>query len=359
MTPIGNPQLISHNTYKLLAGREWERYKTTDHVLMALLMGLRNAHFDAKSAVSLLRGTNRDGAQELVRTYGDDLDDLILSRWDAIEAKDDLLHHQVDSWISYLNTTFNIPRGGPTFRVALALSGVARLAGALTFTASVRQLTEIAGVGAATRSGASHKTTRAAIRRLIRGGWIRSEQSTHRSRTHQYTLVNSRDHKCPITPKEISNGVGSRIASPGVSQSSSPYLAETVPPYIVGRFSTNEALSEVFSPSGLGMNAFRAWICIREYGPMSTAALVAKAGIRRASADRAIGKLLQQDMIYSDPSGLWSYSGVSLESVEQALGLSRRAILRQQAFDRERLNFNSRFSRRTSDPGVHDESDDD
>lgn len=347
MTPP-NPNHITHNVRLLLGGQNWDHYEGTYQVLTAILMGLKNAGFGRNPALVYLRNHPGSGAERLKEKWMGGFDSQVMSRWAAIERKDATHQEDVIKWLQHLNMTFNIPRGGPTFRVALALAKVSQTAGTLTFTASVRQLSEIAGVGAATINGASHKTTRRAIRRLLEGGWIRCEQSTHPSKISQFSLILEEHVKCPITPREPvrSNGVVSRNGEQQVSHDSKPKPANTWSrPYIVGQFDLDEALSEVFSPAGLGMNAFRAMTCVRKHTSLTAAKLAKETGMPPSSVHTALNALCKQQMVVRDETGIWHFVGTPLRLVEEALGLTNRPQLRREAFARERRNFEHRFSR--------------
>ena len=347
MTPP-NANRITYNVRLLLGGQNWDHYEGTYQVLTAVLMGLKNAGFGRNSALIYLRNHTGSGAERLKEKWMGGFDSQVMSRWTAIERKDTKHHEDVNKWLQHLNMTFNIPRGGPTFRVALALAKVSQKAGSLTFTASVRQLSEIAGVGAATINGASHKTTRRAIRRLNDGGWIRCEQSTHPSKISQFSLILERHVKCPITPGEPvrSNGVVSRNGEEHLSHGSKPKPGNTPSRlYIVGHFDLDEALSEVFSPAGLGMNAFRAMTCVRKHISLTAAQLAKETGMPLSSVHTALNALCKQKMVVRDETRVWHFVEKPLRVVEEALGLTNRPQLRREAFARERRNFERRFSR--------------
>ena len=347
MTPP-NEDRITRNIRLLLGEQNWDQYEEPYQVLTAILMGLKNAGFERNGALSFLRHHTGSGAERLRQKWKGEFDSRVMSRWAAIERKDSKHQEEVRRWLLHVNMTFNIPRGGPTFRVALALAKVAQEAGSLTFTASVRQLTEVARIGAATKSGASHKTTRRAIQRLVDGGWIRREQSTHPSKISQFSLISVGHVKCPITPGEPdrSNGVISRNDEHKVSHNSKTQPADTPSkPYIVGSFDLDEALSEVFSPAGLGMNAFRVMTCVRKYTSLTAAQLAEETGMPPSSVHTALTTLGRQQMVVRDETGVWHFVGTPLRRAEEALGLTNRPQLRRDAFTRERRNFERRFSR--------------
>lgn len=334
------PYDISRNTRALLGGENWDKYGEPHQVLTAILMGLRNAGFDRLQAWNHLVEHNGSGASRLREFYKGKFDSKVQSKWHMIERRDATHQQQVVNWLKHVNGTFRIPRGGNTFRVAIALSEIARLAGSLTFTASERQISERAAVGTATVNGADAKTVRRALRRLVEHGWVTSEVSNHSSGTMQYTLVSNNN---PITPPEAtrSNGLinrqhnvdrDSRInEETGTINSSYRYLHGVIDP--------KEALSEAFSHAGLGFNSYRVLTLIRSRPWIHTKDVVRILCMSRQSASDALTRLSRHKLIIRSNAGEWSATNRSIADIVSELSLADRSGYRALAFKHQRENF--------------------
>jgi len=338
----GNIHRISYNTRALLGGKTWDDYEDPHRVLAAILAGLKNAGFRRNEALQFLRDHDGDGVRRLREHYKGKFDNQVNSKWEAVERKDSRHQKDVDSWLKFVNRTFDIPRGGNVFRVAIALAEIARTAGSLTFTASERQIAERAAVGTATARGADTKTVRNALKRLTERGWITSKVSNHSSGTMQYTLQSNNN---PITPPEVkgSNGLINR-PSDSEFDGDSRNLVETGTielsrPYVVGKFDPSEALSELFSHAGLGFNSFRVLTLIRTRNGVRMKDIVQLLGMSKQSVSNALSRLSKHRMILRGSAGEWFDTGRSVIDVVSELGLADRAGYRALGFKHQRESF--------------------
>jgi|GEM_PF-6215548 len=338
----GNIHRISYNTRALLGGKTWDDYEDPHRVLAAILAGLKNAGFRRNEALQFLRDHDGDGVRRLREHYKGKFDNQVNSKWEAVERKDSRHQKDVDSWLKFVNRTFDIPRGGNVFRVAIALAEIARTAGSLTFTASERQIAERAAVGTATARGADTKTVRNALKRLTERGWITSKVSNHSSGTMQYTLQSNNN---PITPPEVkgSNGLINRPSDSEFDGDSRNHVEtgtiESGRPYVVGKFEPSEALSELFSHAGIGFNSFRVLMVIRIRNGVRMKDIVQLLGMSKQSVSNALSRLSKHRMILRGNAGEWFVADRSVADVVSELGLADRSGYRALAFKHQRESF--------------------
>jgi len=338
----GNIHRISYNTRALLGGKTWDDYEDPHRVLAAILAGLKNAGFRRNEALQFLRDHDGDGVRRLREHYKGKFDNQVNSKWEAVERKDSRHQKDVDSWLKFVNRTFDIPRGGNVFRVAIALAEIARTAGSLTFTASERQIAERAAVGTATVRSADTKTVRNALKRLTERGWITSKVSNHSSGTMQYTLQSNNN---PITPPEVkgSNGLINRPSDSEFDGDSRNHVEtgtiESGRPYVIGKFEPSEALSELFSHAGIGFNSFRVLMVIRIRNGVRMKDIVQLLGMSKQSVSNALSRLSKHRMILRGNAGEWFVADRSVANVVSELGLADRSGYRALAFKHQREGF--------------------
>ena len=338
----GNIHRISYNTRALLGGETWDIYEDPHRVLTAILAGLKNAGYRRNEALQFLRDHDGHGVQRLRDHYKGKFDNQVNSKWEAVERKDARHQKDVNSWLKFVNRTFDIPRGGNVFRVAIALAEIARTAGSLTFTASERQIAERAAVGTATARGADTKTVRNALKRLAERGWITSEVSNHSSGTKQYTLQSNNN---PITPPKVkrSNGLINRPSDSEFDGDSRNHVEtgtfKPVQPYICGKFDPSEALSELFSHAGIGFNSYRVLMLIRTRPGIRMVDIRQSLGMSKQSAADALSRLSSHRMILRSNAGEWFVADRSVTDVVSELGLADRSGYRALAFKHQREGF--------------------
>lgn len=270
---------------------------------------------------------------ELSGCFNQSIDDEVRGRWARFAEKDRRHQNDVDVWVNALNHKFNDARGAATFRAALALSSISRKVGSLQFTASNRQIAEAAAIGAATPNGADPKTARRALDRLSAMGWVTISKSGQKSGINKVTLVRPHGNSYPNTGIEISNGADTAIAN------TDPHNI----PFVCGPLMEEEALSELFSHSGIGFTSYRIFVPLREAGSMSVAELHSVTGIPSRTIRNCLRRMMEADLVYEVSPGVWALTGLTLESSERALNLQNRREHRRVGFERQREGFNRYF----------------
>jgi len=279
---------------QLVAGGELGE-KTTAQALIAAAKAI---DMPTSEAYRIVRSGMRAGARRPRRNPG-----RPAKAW--VESADDLLAnaHRVHS--------FTGQAGNTDLRTYVALLLVAGHANSPVFSASFRQIAELAHIGSA-RKSADTKTVRRSLRRLVTAGLLRQEQQGKGTLASVWRLASNEE----------------RVRDDPINT----YYRRTFSGVIFHPGSWNNVIWE---RGALGPSACRVWHSLASEGPQSQADLARATGLDRHTIASALHALDEWSLATCD-GRVWSCLPFDAFDVADALGVYGKDVLRRCWFAQQR-----------------------
>ena len=331
LSGTGKPHHIglSRRTLRLLEGRDWERYGSRYKAFMALVVGLVASGWSDDQIIQELSNPRRCKAAEILRDrYQGSPINQIRSKVGIARTEVNKHYADIDSWLTSFLNDCPRERSASIVRTAVALAVIARDSGNRTFTASVRQIAQVAGLGTATQTGADTKTVRRALKKLCELGFIeRQVRSSQKKNEPRYmTEIRLKDRgrlEDPTIPRGITrdSGVGKRSS------------------LFMGKFSYEEILHPLWEHSGLGFAAFRIWTVLRSRGDLTVSEVAEILGMSMSQVRKILTtRLGEYGLAFLIDESRWRFIDEDLDEVAESVGVIDRPNFRRTSFEIQRLN---------------------
>lgn len=320
---------LSKRVHRLLEGVGWEQYGSRYKAFMALVTGLVAANWTDEQIFRELSNPSKCGAAAILREkYQGSLLSQIRSKIGIARSKVKKHRSEIDNWLSQVIRVLPRSRSASLARTATALAVIARGSGSRTFSASVRQIAEVAGLGMATHKGADTKTARKALKMLSELGFVSrririSDNEFEPKEMTELTLNNIDTLRYPTNP------------------SGSPWNSEVdkCGGYIVGKCSYEEILHPLWEHSGLGFNSFRVWNLLRSRGELTVREIADLLGMSRSQVRNVLSRRLEEyGLAFRADESRWGFIPRNLDDVAESLGVLDRPDLRKRSFEIQRQN---------------------
>ena len=325
---------LSQRCKRLVEGNDWGRYESTYKALSAVLGGLCRAGWTETEALALCLDQSQRVGQRLHDKWHGEVVSQVQSKWRAVERKHRRHDSNIVEWCNVLLTYWPLDgRGGAKLRVALALAAIAHDAGSLTFTASMRQIGEVAGVGYASDFAqcSDTKTVRKAL------GWLKGarviEIGQVATTDQEDQLFNATTEFTLVEPGGLSSQLREVCTSHLTKFPSGTIL------WISGVNTSQSLLHPVFEHVGLGMTACRVWHLLKATNrPLKVGEVASVLRVSRRAIYSALDKLDESHLVSTRGAGLWTPLHCDLDDVAEDLGLQRRPENRRRANRQQRAN---------------------
>ena len=325
---------LSQRCQQLVQGNDWGRYDSTYKALSAVLGGLCRAGWTETEALALCLDQSQRVGQRLHDKWHSGVVSQVQSKWRAVERKHRKHDSNIVEWCNVLLTYWPLDgRGGAKLRVALAIADIAHEAGSLTFTASTRQIGEVAGVGYASDFAqcSDTKTVRRALHWLKGAGIIKVEQIVDASDDDR--LFNATTEFTLVEPGQLSS-----VLSELLPNHLTKFPSGTIP-WISGADTSQSLLHPVFEHVGLGMTACRIWHLLKVTNrPVKVGELASVLRVSHRAIYSALDKLDESRLVITTGASLWTPLYRDLDDVAEDLGLQRRSENRRRANRQQRAN---------------------
>lgn len=322
---------------RLLDGEGVEIYGARHKYFMAVVTGLLAAGWTDEQIFRELSDPSRSRAAEILRDkYHGSIFSQIRSKIGIAKSRIKEHRKDVNDWFVKFLQVCPRKRSESLVRTAAALAQIAIASGGQTFTASIRQVAEDAGLGTATVRGADTKTARNALRKLCELGFI-----SRRVRTSEDPNEPKKMTEITLLAFDIPN----YPTTPGRSHWNSE--VDKCSTYIVGNCSYDLILHPLWEHAGLGFAAFRVWNLLRSRGELTVREIAESLGMATSQVRKVLVERLEEHhLAMRDSDGSWRSLDRDLDEVAEELGVLERPDLRNRAFDIQRQN-RSRALKRT------------
>ncbi|MGD9998206.1 MAG: hypothetical protein AB7L17_07190 [Ilumatobacteraceae bacterium] len=328
---MSSPALSKRSAALLARAYGWESYESTFKALTGLLGGMHRAGWTFEQALGALLETQHAASRLLHERYRGSLVSQVRSKWHAVERA----HREHADLCDRLSADafLNWPRGAQdrsALRVLLGLIDLARDAGSLCFTASLRSIAVASGVGWVNDSCADTRTVRRALRRLVALG-----------------VTDRPERDAASTGGDILHNALTRYTLPSLEQlrqrfeqmsgNGDPTKGLRPRAWISGvSVSHVDPLHEVWEHKGLGMTACRVFAQLSATRGSALADVASRLGLSRKTVRNALSRLSESRLADRADDDTWTLTPRHLDDVADELGVDMRRTKRSHAFAAQR-----------------------